>query len=103
MSVRFVCHLFVCYQYYLFTFLSVTPDIAEEAYFDLTSVNTPVHTATLARLLRDTNFDHTETEFLVDGFTNGFSLGYQGPQDRRDLSNNIPSQSETRLTCGTKS
>ena len=71
-------------------FFSVTPHVAEETYLDLTKVNTPVHTAMLARLLRDTNFDHTESEFLVDGFTNGFSLGYQGPQDCQDLSNNIP-------------
>ena len=71
---------FISYQNW-FMFFSVTPHVAEETYLDLTKVNTPVHTAMLARLLRDTNFDRTESEFLVDGFTNGFSLGYQGPQD----------------------
>ena len=31
-----------------------------------------------------------KTRFLVKGFTEGFDLGYRGPQQRRDYSNNIP-------------
>ena len=35
------------------------------------------------RLLNGTGYDPTETKFIVDGFRNGFSLGYQGnPQIR---------------------
>ena len=48
---------FISYQNW-FMFFSVTPHVAEETYLDLTKANTPVHTAMLARLLRDTNFDH---------------------------------------------
>ena len=31
-----------------------------------------------------------KSSYLVNGFTNGFDLGYRGPEDRRDLSENIP-------------
>ena len=42
------------------------------------------------KLLLQTNYDPTETQFLVDGFSNGFSLNYQGPHNRQDISDNIP-------------
>ena len=44
----------------------------------------------LKQLLEQTGYDKLETKFLVDGFTHGFSLGYQGPTNRRDKSKNIP-------------
>ena len=44
----------------------------------------------LNRLLRETNYDRTEIDFLIDGFTNGFSIGYEGVTERADTSKNIP-------------
>ena len=37
-----------------------------------------------------TSYDPAETAFLVNGFRQGFDLGYRGPMQRRDTSNNIP-------------
>ena len=45
---------------------------------------------TLEKLLKKTHYDPEETKFLVDGFKNGFDIGYEGPHNRQDTSNNIP-------------
>ena len=57
---------------------------------DLASIITPVNVKVLHRLLVESNYDPLETKFLVDGFTSGFDIGYQGPMGRRDVSNNLP-------------
>ena len=44
----------------------------------------------LNRLLRESDYNETESEFLIDGFTNGFDIGYEGPEDKQDTSRNIP-------------
>ena len=44
--------------------------------FDLKSIQTPVNIDKLQQLLQETNYSKSETEFLCDGFKNGFSLGY---------------------------
>ena len=43
----------------------------------------------LQQLLQETNYDQSLTNFLVDGFTNGFDLGYDGPQEVRQKSPNL--------------
>ena len=40
--------------------------------------------------MEQTNYDRTETEFLLDGFTNGFDIGYRGVENRQSTSKNIP-------------
>lgn len=42
----------------------------------------------LESLLNETNYRADDTKFLVDGFTNGFNLGYQGPLNRRTFAKN---------------
>ena len=49
--------------------------------FDLTNIKTPVNVGMLEKLLTDSHYDKKETKFLIDGFTNGFSIGYMGPED----------------------
>ena len=44
----------------------------------------------LEQLLIDADYDETERRFLCDGFRLGFDLGYRGPEDRQDTSDNIP-------------
>ena len=51
---------------------------------------TPVNPSKLRKFLWDCSYDPQETEFLCQGFELGFDLGYRGPRDRRDLSDNIP-------------
>ena len=50
----------------------------------------------LHNLLRNTNYDEDETQFIVDGFTKGFDMGYRGPMKRQDSSSNIPLKSRTK-------
>ena len=38
----------------------------------------------LNRLLRESDYNETESEFLIDGFTNGFDIGFEGPEARQD-------------------
>ena len=35
----------------------------------------------LQTFLQDTGYDEKETNFLIDGFRNGFDLGYNGPTE----------------------
>ena len=48
--------------------------------FDLDSVKTPVDYLKLKELLELSSYDQKEIDFLVDGFKNGFSIGYEGPE-----------------------
>ena len=44
----------------------------------------------LERLLAEANYDRGKSEYLIRGFREGFSIGYEGIEDRRDMSENIP-------------
>ena len=56
---------------------------------DLQNITTPVDARKLERYLNETNYDQNETNFLIDGFTNGFDLGYRGPENIRQESRNL--------------
>ena len=66
------------------------------ANYDLDNIITPLNVMLFARLLRDSDYDTHEAEFLIDGFTNGFDIGYSGNEERQSTSENIP------LTVGTR-
>ena len=53
------------------------------------TIKTPVKVKVLEELLTKSNYDQSETAFLLDGFTNGFSLEYQGPQNVKITSPNL--------------
>lgn len=55
----------------------------------MNAVVTPINVSKFQELLQLSNYDQVETKFLVDGFTNGFSLGYTGPRDVKIDSNNL--------------
>ena len=55
-------------------------DILQYENFDLDSIKTPVNVKSFKKLLLDSNYDVKETEFLIEGFQNGFSIGYEGPE-----------------------
>ena len=44
----------------------------------------------LVKLLKQAQYNPTEIEFLRTGFTHDFDIGYQGPEDRKSTSDNIP-------------
>ena len=50
----------------------------------------PVKSEQLIRMLKESNYDPKEVAFLEDGFKRGFSIEYQGPENRQSTSNNLP-------------
>ena len=56
----------------------------------MTDICTPIKVDKLAEYLHQSNYDRVESEFIIDGFTNGFEIGYAGPKIRQDRSRNIP-------------
>ena len=56
--------------------------ITEYYNYDLDNIVSPVKPNELEKLLVETNYDKRKTKYLVDGFTNGFDLGYEGPVNR---------------------
>ena len=51
---------------------------------------TLVKVEVLVKQLEDAGYPSTETEFLRQGFTQVFNIGYGGPQQRCSRSENIP-------------
>ena len=47
---------------------------------DLATVISPVNVSRLQQLLLETRYNQQEINFLVEGFTHGFDLGYRGPE-----------------------
>ena len=57
---------------------------------DLTSIVAPVGTKRLRRLIEQSGFDRDEGQFILQGFEQGFDIGYNGPISRHSRSKNIP-------------
>ena len=51
---------------------------------------TPVKVHKFINMLKESNYNRKEVEFLEEGFTKGFSIGYQGPVDRASYAQNLP-------------
>ena len=81
-------------------FVADNPPIDEKPMFhenlDLQNICTPVKHQVLRELLTQMNFDTAETNFLVDGFKNGFDIQYKGPVNRQSRAKNL------KLTIGSK-
>ena len=57
---------------------------------DLTSINTPINVSKYEALLKLSRYDEEKTQELLHGFKTGFDIGYRGPENRCETSNNIP-------------
>ena len=57
---------------------------------ELNRIVTPIKVDKLQELLCRTGYDTRKTDFIIDGFKNGFDIGYRGPRRRRHTSENIP-------------
>ena len=57
---------------------------------DLNTVITPVKVDKFVAMLKASNYEASEVEFLEQGFTHGFDIGYEGPQERCSESENLP-------------
>ena len=62
--------------------------------FDTETLVTPVKTEQFERLLQQTGYPTEKSKFLIEGFKNGFSLGYQGNRKVQMTSKNL------KLTVG---
>ena len=38
----------------------------------------------------ESGFDADKTEYIINGFSHGFGIGYEGPENRRDTAENLP-------------
>ena len=74
--------------YLLFNSIDQT-EVLQFENFDLDSIKTPVNTRRSQELLVLSQYDKKETEFLVDGFTSGSSIGYNEPEDVKLTSPNL--------------
>ena len=65
--------------------VNITDNITETPVYhenlDLENIETPVKVEQLVRFLKETKFKQSEIDFLKDGFTNGFDIGYEGPTE----------------------
>ena len=65
------------------------------------NIYTPVDADKLEQILKQYNYDPKKTEFLVSGFRNGFTLGYEGEENVKLTAPNLKFQpgvgSETEL------
>ena len=60
------------------------------------SVVTPVNVEEYEKLLHETEYDPEESQFLISGFKEGFSIGYKGDVNVQQTAPNL------KLECGTK-
>ena len=49
--------------------------------FNLEPSFSPINTEVFCNLLKQSNYDPAEIEFLQDGLENGFDIGYEGDQN----------------------
>ena len=80
--------IFYCYYLLLIADI-VLQEVLQYENFDLETIKTPVNIPTFEKLLRDSKYDAIESEFLLQGFKNGFSIGYAGPENVKIISPNL--------------
>ena len=64
-------------------------EILQYENYDLKNIKTPVNVEVFQDLVIQSKYDKNETEFLIDGFKNGFSIGCEGPQNVKITSPNL--------------
>ena len=63
---------------------------------------TPIRVKALKELLIESGYDKQKSTKLIDGFTRGFNIGYGGPTNRQDRSENIPLRLGSKTTLWNK-
>ena len=59
-------------------------NLDEPVYFEnynLENIVTPVRVNELQYLLEESKYDQNKIEYLIQGFQNGFDIGYRGPEN----------------------
>ena len=82
--------LFIVICYHLSIILvNEQPQGHEFANFNLEDIVTPVNVDVYEEMLNGARYDRRKTEYLVQGFRNGFSLEYRGPTNIQKKSKNL--------------
>lgn len=71
-------------------------EVLQESNFDLHTIVTPINIPRFKKLLLDSGYDNELSHYLIDGLTNGFRIGFNGP---RDIIREAPNM---KFTTGTK-
>ena len=71
-----------------------TSDIMQYKNDDLRNIVTPVKVQIFESLLKEAGYNQQKTEFLIEGFSKGFSLNYQGSKRVSKKASNL------KLTVG---
>ena len=90
------------YLILFFPILVNEEEILRYSNFDMDSIVMPVNANELKRLLLNAGYDAEKTEYLFRGFSQGFDLGYRGPTNRRNYSENIPIKVGTQVDMWNK-
>lgn len=61
----------------------------EATNFDLNKIQTPVDVTSFKNLFKQSNYPKLETDFLIEGFSKGFRIMYEGNQDRTSTAPNL--------------
>ena len=72
--------------------MNFTDGVEEPLYFenfDLTNIVTPVNIHRLQELLKLTAYNKKKSDFLIDGFSNGFSIGFANSIEGKRLAPNL--------------
>ena len=65
-------------------------DINYTINLDIEHITTPIKLDEYSALLNQSRYPEEEKNFLIQGFTNGFDIGYNGPRERVSKSDNLP-------------
>ena len=63
---------------------------------------TPINVKMLENYLEKTGYDANKKNWLINGFVNGFDIGYRGSYNRQDTSNNLPFRTGTPVDMWNK-
>lgn len=69
---------------------------------DLDTIVTPLDVEAYHKLLKESKFDEQKSEILIDGFTNGFDLGYRGPRNIKLEAKNLKLRVGSKLDLWNK-
>ena len=61
-----------------------------EVNLDWNKIITPVKVNELGKLLSQSRYNENKAKFLLEGFTQGFDIGYREPKKCQHVSNNLP-------------
>ena len=65
-------------------------EILEYQEHEWQDIITPIKVHQFEEIFVQSGYDSGKMQQLIEGFSTGFSLGYEGPEDRQDESNNLP-------------